>query len=74
MSRRRKQRASRNDSNYDSNYNGNGSNNGVIVPYIRHSRKQIHLEAKTNGQDELITSISHNKLTICVGPAGTGKT
>jgi phosphate starvation-inducible PhoH-like protein len=47
------------------NRNGNGNGNG---------NKAIWLEAKSDGQEKFITSINHNKLTICTGPAGTGKT
>ena len=32
------------------------------------------IEAKTEGQQEYLDSIKANKITFCIGPAGTGKT
>ncbi len=40
--------------------------NGVIIKNA--------FEAKTSGQREYVRSISENKITICCGPAGSGKT
>lgn len=42
------------------------SPNGVIVKKA--------FEAQTAGQKEYIRSIAENRITICTGPAGTGKT
>jgi phosphate starvation-inducible PhoH-like protein len=80
MSRRKKRNGSGNgNSNSDGvclaevsyiNGNGNGNNNGNG----NGKKKGIWLEAKSDGQEEFINSINHNKLTVCVGPAGTGKT
>jgi len=59
--------------------NGNGVNriNGNGVSLAEKSRKgmgRVYLEAKTDGQENFISSIHRNKLTVCAGPAGTGKT
>lgn len=36
--------------------------------------KDIKISAKNDSQKKLITSIKNNEITICAGPAGTGKT
>jgi len=36
--------------------------------------RKIHIDPQSDGQDEYLDSIENNKLTICTGPAGTGKT
>lgn len=41
---------------------------GKILP------KDIKISAKNESQKKLITSIKNNEITICAGPAGTGKT
>ena len=38
------------------------------------SKYQYHVSGKTENQKNYIKSIQDNKITICVGPAGTGKT
>lgn len=41
---------------------------GKIIP------KDIKIIAKNESQEKLINSIKNNEITICAGPAGTGKT
>lgn len=41
--------------------------NGILV-------EKINLTAKTDSQKKLLKSIKDNQITICSGPAGTGKT
>ncbi len=38
------------------------------------SKYNYHVSGKTENQKNYIKSIQENKITICVGPAGTGKT
>ena len=38
------------------------------------SFRKVHIEPKSKGQKFYLSSINRNKLTICYGPAGTGKT
>jgi phosphate starvation-inducible PhoH-like protein len=51
--------------------------NGAHVPNEVTNRtpfKRVHIEPKSIGQRNYLTSISKNKLTLCDGPAGCGKT
>lgn len=48
--------------------------NGVLQSTPRHVIQRTHIEPKSVGQRNYITSINKNKLTICDGPAGCGKT
>jgi phosphate starvation-inducible protein PhoH and related proteins len=62
----------RNGSN-DHNHNSNGNGRyAVFTPKFEF--RKIFVEAQSDGQDEYLDSIEDNKLTICTGPAGTGKT
>lgn len=54
--------------------------NGNCTAYVtnesqpRFNLKRTHIEPKTIGQRDYLVSIQKNKLTICDGPAGCGKT
>ena len=53
-----------------SEYNGNGT--GTETDQLEH--RKVRIEPKSIGQRNYLNSIENNKLTICYGPAGTGKT
>ena len=47
----------------------------MIVNKKHHKpRHNFNVKAKTSGQQKYIDSISTNTVTLCSGPAGTGKT
>lgn len=46
----------------------------VNKPVCSVTYKQFKIKPRSNGQRELLRSIYNNDLTLCVGPAGTGKT
>lgn len=56
------------------NNNGNGVCLAEVFYRTNGKSKVVWLEAKSDGQEDFISSINHNKLTVCSGPAGTGKT
>ena len=53
---------------------GSGSGSPQTQESGRVSFKKAYIEPKSIGQRNYLTSISKNKLTVCNGPAGCGKT
>lgn len=70
MGKRKKNNESEDVLSYD---NGNGiiEQKRIISKLIPNN---IRIKAKNNNQIKLINSIRNNEITICAGPAGTGKT
>jgi phosphate starvation-inducible PhoH-like protein len=50
------------------------NNNGTQESAPRFTLKRTHIEPKSIGQRNYLLSIKQNKLTVCDGPAGCGKT
>ena len=50
------------------------NNKGLGAESIIFTSKGVAIKAKTLGQKEYLENIKSNDITICVGPAGTGKT
>jgi phosphate starvation-inducible PhoH-like protein len=50
-------------------------NNDEEAPQEQRKRgKRINVDAMTGGQKNYIMEILNNRITFCIGPAGTGKT
>jgi phosphate starvation-inducible PhoH-like protein len=72
---RKNRRANRAHRHRSDNGNGrNGRNDGYTSYSNDFEFRKVHIEAKSDGQDDYLDSIENNKLTVCSGPAGTGKT
>ena len=52
----------------------NGNNGNGRSPQTNSNQLHKELKAKTDGQQEYIRAIVESDVTICTGPAGTGKT
>lgn len=51
------------------------NNDGGYTSYANEFEfRKVHIEPQSDGQEDYLDSIEDNKLTICTGPAGTGKT
>jgi phosphate starvation-inducible PhoH-like protein len=50
--------------------NGAGTAAGAVDVFV----SSVHIVPKTDGQKEYLEAINKNDLTLCLGPAGTGKT
>jgi phosphate starvation-inducible PhoH-like protein len=54
--------------------NGNGVSTHNRVKRVNNRDRRVYVEPKTEGQRIYLSSIHKNKLTVCDGPAGCGKT
>ena len=71
MSRKQQKRRS---NGQNGNSNGSGNGHESMSRTSRQSLKRAHIETKSIGQRNYLMSIRNNKLTVCDGPAGCGKT